>query len=127
LIVWGLGTHDGDVDALANVRLLSNLFPACSPVLCLLLSSDNAELDDDGVLVVDSNRVVVECNDLALELDADDNNLDDEVLDNLLRGIIFGEGGPGQVRTIGGMKLPEMLNKRNINLWSSKIVPGGVV
>jgi hypothetical protein len=65
------------------------------PVPVLLRSRDNAELaddGDDGVLGLERNRAVVECNNLALGVEAMGNNLDDEVLDNLLRGIISARG-----------------------------------
>jgi hypothetical protein len=42
--------------------------------------------------VLGRNRVVAECNNLALQFDAAGINLDDEVLDNLLRGIILSRG-----------------------------------
>jgi hypothetical protein len=46
------------------------------------------ELDD-----IVRNRVVVECNNLFLEMDATDGiNLDVDVLDILVRGIIFAKG-----------------------------------
>jgi hypothetical protein len=46
------------------------------------------ELDD-----IVRNRVVVECNNLFLEMDATDGiNLDVDILDILVRGIIFAKG-----------------------------------
>jgi hypothetical protein len=89
-------TYDEEEAALANVLLLSILFPTCIP-LARLLRADNAELvDDDDVLGLDDivrNRVVVECNNLFLEMDATDGiNLDVDVLDILVRGIIFAKG-----------------------------------
>ena len=85
-------THSEEVAALANVLLLSILFPTCM-TLARLLSTDNAELvADDDVLGLDDvvrNRVV-ECNNLFLEMDATDGiNLDVDVLDIFVRGIIL--------------------------------------
>lgn len=88
---WGK-TYDCEVAALANVLLLSILFPNVIPVLFLDLRADNAEFDDtdtDGGVLGDRNRVVVECNNLVLGFNVVGINLDDEVLDNLRKGIIF--------------------------------------
>jgi hypothetical protein len=85
-------TYDCVVAALANVLLLSTLFPNVIPVLFLDLKTDNAEFDDtdtDGGVLGDRNRVVVECNNLVFGFKVVGINPDDEVLDNLRKGIIF--------------------------------------
>jgi len=87
-------TYDCEVAALANVLLLSILFPNVTPVLFLDRKTDNAEFDEtdtdtDGGVLGDRNRVVVECNNLVLGFEVVGINLDDEVLDNLRKGIIF--------------------------------------
>ena len=91
---WGK-TYDCEVAALANVLLLSILFPNVIPVLFLDLRTDNAEFDNtdtDGGVLGDRNRVVVECNNLVLGFMLVCINLDDEVLDNLRKGIILQRG-----------------------------------
>jgi hypothetical protein len=88
---WGK-TYDCEVAALANVLLLSTLFPNVIPVLFLDRNTDNAEFDEtdtDGGVLGDRNRVVVECINLVFGFKVVDINLDDEVLDNLRKGIIF--------------------------------------
>lgn len=52
------------------------------------------------MLVVDSNRAVVECNNLVLEFDTAGINLDDEALPSLVRGIMMSSGVIGYERTI---------------------------
>ena len=89
-------TYDCEVAALANVLLLSILFPNVTPVLFLDRKTDNAEFDEtdtdtDGGVLGDRNRVVVECNNLVLGFNVVCINLDDEVLDNLRKGIIFAQ------------------------------------
>lgn len=62
------------------------------PVLFLDLNTDNAEFDDtdtDGGVLGDRNRVVVECNNLVFGFNVVGINLNDEVLDNPRKGIIF--------------------------------------
>lgn len=84
-------THDEEVAALANVLLLSILFPTCIP-LARLLSTDSAELvaDDDVLGLDDVRNRIVECNNLFLEMDATNGiNLDVDVLDIFVRGIIL--------------------------------------
>jgi len=88
-------TCDCEVAALANVLLLSILFPNVIPVLFLDRKTDNAEFDEtdtDGGVLGDRNRVAVECSNLVLESNAVDIDLDDEVFDNLRKGIILLRG-----------------------------------
>ena len=88
-------TYDCDVAALANVLLLSILFPNVIPVPFLDRKTDNAEFDDtdtDGGVLGDRNRVAVECNNLVLGSDVIDINLDDGVFANLRKGIILLRG-----------------------------------